>query len=95
MQVKHVLVRSPRVRRDAVALQSGLARDARGGENEPPGEQVVMQLAERDDVPARHDEHVDRRRLGSRVESDDVVVLEPDRLRLLLVRDDAAEHAVG
>jgi hypothetical protein len=91
--MEDVLQRRAVVRRDAIALESCLTREARGGEHQSAREPLVIELAERDDVAPRHDEHVEWRRLRPRIEGHDVLVLEPDRLSLLLVRRDPAEDA--
>ena len=75
-----------------IVAVTGIARDPRSRECELPGERGVVEVREPLDVPARNDEHMERRARVEVIERDDVVVL-VDEPRRQLLRDDLAEDA--
>lgn len=72
----------------------GIRRDRAGDPEEMPAERRVVEIGERRDVRAGHDEHMQRRLRVDVSERDGAVVLMDD-LRGDLARDDAADHAIA
>src|SRR5437016_13930488 len=92
VEVENILKRSAGVGGKAKALGPGLGRDPRSDKHKPSGELRVGELGDRANVPARYDEHVERRGGRLRVKGDDIGIFVADRRRSG-VSDDPTEHA--
>jgi len=94
VEVKDILKGRAGVRRETKALGTRIGCDPRGGKDEPAGQLGVGEISDRPNVPARDDEHMQRRRGGLGVERDEVGVFVAN-VRWRCVRCDPAKHTVG
>jgi len=93
VEVKDILKWRTGVRRETKALCTCIGCDPRRGQDEPAGKLGVGEISDRPNVPARDNEHMQRRRGGFGVEREQVGVFVAD-VRWGCVRCDPAKHAV-